>query len=81
MASPKIGRQLEKVKRDWHGIKAVIGDRVSYVRSTPPTGRWHKTLPGGLSPPSAATGDISVSGILLAVIGVRGNIRWSPWRA
>jgi hypothetical protein len=31
MASPKIGRQLEKVMRDWRGIKAGIGDRVFYV--------------------------------------------------
>ena len=31
MASPKIGRQLEKVMRDWRGIKAAIGDRVFYV--------------------------------------------------
>jgi hypothetical protein len=47
--------------RDWRGIKAAIGDRVFYVRMTPPTGRWHQTLP---SLPSAATGDISVSVIL-----------------
>jgi hypothetical protein len=45
MASPKIGRHLEKVMRDWRGIKAAIGDRVFYIRSTPPMGRWHKTLP------------------------------------
>ena len=31
MASPKIGRQLEKVMRDWRGIKAAIGDRIFYV--------------------------------------------------
>jgi hypothetical protein len=61
MASPKIRRQPEKVMRDWRGIKAAIGDRVFYVRMTPPTGRWHQTLP---SLPSAATGDISVSVIL-----------------
>jgi len=28
MASPKVGRQLEMVMRDWRGIKAAIGDRV-----------------------------------------------------
>ena len=63
--------------RDWRGIKAAIGDRVFYVRMTPPTGRWHQTLP---SLPSAATGDISVSVILPPFIGVRGSIRWSPWQ-
>jgi hypothetical protein len=31
MASPKTGRQLERVMRDWRGIKAAIGDRVFYV--------------------------------------------------